>query len=38
MNWQILEGVSRIPITLSKATADLDAGPIFLQQELALQG
>jgi len=37
MNWQILEGVSRIPITLSKATADLDAGPSFLQQELALQ-
>ena len=38
MNWQILEGASRIPITLSEATADLDAGPIFLQQEIVLQG
>ena len=37
MNWRILEGFSRIPITLSKPTADLDADPIFLQQELAVQ-
>jgi methionyl-tRNA formyltransferase len=38
MNWQNLEGASRIPITLSEATADLDAGPIFLQQEISLRG
>jgi methionyl-tRNA formyltransferase len=38
VTWQILEGASRIQITLSEATADLDAGPIYLQQEIALQG
>ena len=38
MTWQILEEASRIQITLSEATADLDAGPIYLQQEIALQG
>ena len=27
MTWQILEGASRIPITLFEATAALDAGP-----------
>lgn len=38
MTWQILEGASRIPITLFEATAALDAGPIYLQQQIALQG
>ncbi|QBE67844.1 hypothetical protein SynWH8101_0232 [Synechococcus sp. WH 8101] len=38
MTWQILEGASSIPITLFEAAADLDAGPIHLQQEIALQG
>jgi len=38
MTWQILEGASSIPITLFEATADLDAGPIFLQQQIKLQG
>ena len=38
MSWQILEGASSIPITLFEATADLDAGPIYLQQQIALQG
>jgi len=38
MSWQILEGASRIPITLFEATAALDAGPIYLQQQMALQG
>jgi methionyl-tRNA formyltransferase len=38
MTWQILEGGSRIPITLFEATAALDAGPIYLQQEIELQG
>ncbi len=38
MTWQIIEGVSSIPITLFEATADLDAGPIYLQQHIPLQG
>jgi methionyl-tRNA formyltransferase len=38
MTWQILEGASSIPITLFEASAELDAGPIFLQQNIALQG
>ena len=38
MTWQILEGASSIPITLFEATAALDAGPIYLQQQIALQG
>jgi methionyl-tRNA formyltransferase len=38
MTWQILDGASAIPITLFEAVADLDAGPIYLQQQIALQG
>jgi len=38
MPWQILEGARSIPVTLFEATADLDAGPIHLQQQIALQG
>ena len=38
MTWQILEGASTIPITLFEAVADLDAGPIYLQQQIALDG
>jgi UDP-2,4-diacetamido-2,4,6-trideoxy-beta-L-altropyranose hydrolase len=38
MTWQILEGVSEIPITLFEATAELDAGPIYLQCSIQLQG
>ena len=38
MTWQILEDASSIPITLFEATADLDAGPIYLQQHIALEG
>jgi UDP-2,4-diacetamido-2,4,6-trideoxy-beta-L-altropyranose hydrolase len=38
MTWQILEGANRIPITLFEATAELDAGPIYLQQQIELQG
>ena len=37
MTWQILQGASAIPITLTTVT-DLDAGPIYLQQEIKLQG
>ncbi|WP_390129278.1 UDP-2,4-diacetamido-2,4,6-trideoxy-beta-L-altropyranose hydrolase [Synechococcus sp. HIMB2401] len=38
MTWQILQGASSIPITLFEAVTDLDAGPIYLQQEIKLQG
>jgi UDP-2,4-diacetamido-2,4,6-trideoxy-beta-L-altropyranose hydrolase len=38
MTWQILQGASSIPITLFEAVADLDAGPIHLQQQITLQG
>ena len=38
MTWQILEGASTIPITLFEAVAELDAGPIYLQQQIDLQG
>lgn len=38
MTWQILEGAKRIPVTLFEAVAELDAGPIYLQQQIALQG
>ncbi len=38
MTWQILEGASEIPITLFEATAELDAGPIYLQNTIDLQG
>ena len=38
MTWQILEGASSIPISLFEAVADLDAGSIYLQKQLSLQG
>jgi len=38
VTWQILEGASEIPITLFEATAELDAGPIYLQRTIDLQG
>lgn len=38
MTWQILEGASTIPITLFEATTELDAGPIYMQQQIELQG
>ena len=38
MTWKILEGASSLPITLFEAVTDLDAGPIYLQQEIKLQG
>ena len=38
MTWQILEGANRIPVTLFEAVADLDAGPIYLQQQIHLEG
>ncbi len=38
MTWQILEGARQIPITLFEATAELDTGPIYLQNTIDLQG
>jgi len=38
MTGQILDGARSISITLFEATADLDAGPIYLQHHIALQG
>ena len=38
MSWQILEGASSIPLTLFEAAAALDAGPIYAQVMLQLQG
>ena len=38
MTWQIPEEVCSTPITLFEAVADLDAGPIHLQQQITLQG
>ena len=38
MTWQILEGENCIPITLFEADAELDAGPIYLQDRLTLKG
>ena len=38
MTWQILEGANSIPIALFEATAALDAGPIYLQQQIQLKG
>ncbi|WP_411870129.1 hypothetical protein [Vulcanococcus limneticus] len=38
MTWQVLKDASSIPITLFEAVSDLDAGPIHLQQQIALQG
>ena len=38
MTWQILEGANCIPVTLFAAVAELDAGPIYLQKKIQLQG
>lgn len=38
VQWQILEGKNNIPITLFMATEELDAGPIYLQDTIALDG
>ncbi len=38
MSWQILEGKSRIPVTLIEAVDAVDAGPIYLQEQIELAG
>ncbi|MBF0254238.1 MAG: methionyl-tRNA formyltransferase [Candidatus Omnitrophica bacterium] len=36
--WQILEGRNRIPITLFEAVKEVDAGPVYLRDEIKLKG
>ena len=38
MSWQVLEGASTIPLTLFEADVALDAGPIYAQEMLQLEG
>ncbi len=38
MTWQILEGEQKIPITLFEANSELDAGFIYLQDVIELNG
>ena len=38
MAWQLLEGKNRIPVTLFEAADAVDAGPIYLQEWIALNG
>jgi methionyl-tRNA formyltransferase len=38
LTWQILEGKSRIPITLFEAQPALDSGPIYLAETLTFKG
>jgi len=36
--WQVLEGRTRIPVVLFEAADELDAGPIYLRDEIRLTG
>jgi len=38
MTWQILEGASRIPVTLLEAEDEVDSGAIYLQEYIELTG
>lgn len=38
MTWQILAGASQVPVTLLEAVDAVDAGPIYLQETIALTG
>lgn len=38
VTWQVLEGKSKIPVTLFEATKDVDAGPIYAQDYIHLEG
>jgi UDP-2,4-diacetamido-2,4,6-trideoxy-beta-L-altropyranose hydrolase len=38
MTWQILQGASRIPVTLIEATGQVDAGPIYAQEWVTFEG
>jgi methionyl-tRNA formyltransferase len=36
--WQVLEGQTVIPVVLFEAVSDIDAGPIYLRDEIRLSG
>lgn len=38
LTWQVLEGKNNIPITLFEASEKVDAGPIYYQDEINLEG
>jgi methionyl-tRNA formyltransferase len=38
LTWQVIEGVRKIPITLFEATSSIDAGLIYLQEFIELDG
>lgn len=38
LTWQVLEGAGRIPVTLLEAVEEVDAGPIYMQGWLKLDG
>lgn len=38
MTWQVLEGRDKLTLTLFEATREVDAGPIYLQESLELDG
>ena len=38
MNWQLPKGASSMPMKLFEVVAELDAGPIHLQQQMTIQG
>jgi len=38
LTWQVLEGKNQIPITLFEAEGEVDAGPIYLQKMIYLDG
>jgi methionyl-tRNA formyltransferase len=38
LTWQIIQGINQIPITLFEATNDIDAGDIYLQKFIELNG
>ncbi len=38
VSWQVLEGAVRIPVCLFEAVGDVDAGPVYLRNEMQLAG
>lgn len=38
LTWQVLEGCSRIPVTLFEAVESIDAGPVYLRDSIHLNG
>lgn len=36
--WQVIEGARRIPVCLFEAVPELDAGPVYLRDEIELEG